>query len=109
MIFHWSDTSLLSPVDVIGSSDLVLEDTVSWLLFESENCFVLILGPGRELVMAKSVAGSWVHIVDVDNLVLFLPEVESHGEFIHIWDIKVELSNVPCEKKLLKVRHLDMN
>ena len=59
--------------------------------------------------MAKSVACSWVHVVDVDNLVLFLPEVESHGEFIHIWDIKVELSNVPCEKELLEVRHLDMN
>ena len=59
--------------------------------------------------MSKSVAGSWVHVVDVDNSVLFLPEVESHGEFIDIWDIKVELSNVPCEKELFEVRHLDMN
>ena len=59
--------------------------------------------------MSKSVAGSWVHVVDVDNSVLFLPEVKSHGEFIDIWDIKVELSNVPCEKELFEVRHLDMN
>ena len=59
--------------------------------------------------MGKIVTGSRVHVVGVDDSVLFLPEVESHGEFIDIWDIKVELSNVTCEQELLEVRHLDMN
>ena len=50
--------------------------------------------------MSEAVGGGWIHVVDVDDGVLLLPDVESHGKILDVSDVEVVLSDVSCEKKL---------
>jgi hypothetical protein len=99
LVLDLGDSAILSPVDVVGSVDGLVNLVVlgSGVFLVSEDLLVFSMSPVGELVEAN---GEGVSILGVDlgiNFSLFVEEILSELVFFHSSVVLSVLGNVLCE------------